>query len=143
VVQGVETKTRRLLRFRVQRRLELLNLLGVGRLIANRHRSRAPSCVVHELRFLPSAGIARFPRYYEPLRHLDRPGLSLAGVLLRLLPPARLPLLNPTSIRDMPTPLPRRNRGVRWSFSFLRGGGLPEIQSRSASASFVSSLAHL
>jgi hypothetical protein len=37
-----------------------------------------------EVRSLPSAGITRFPRYYEPLRHPTRPGLSLAGVRLVL-----------------------------------------------------------
>src|SRR5712671_6820379 len=35
-----------------------------------------------ELRPLPSAGITRFQRYYEPLRHPKAPGLSLAGLQL-------------------------------------------------------------
>ena len=35
-----------------------------------------------ELRLLPSAGITRPRRYYGPLRHPTRPGLSLAGVRL-------------------------------------------------------------
>ena len=35
-----------------------------------------------EVRPLPSAGVTRFQRYYEPVRHPTRPGLSLAGVRL-------------------------------------------------------------
>jgi len=37
-----------------------------------------------ELRSLPSAGITRLQRYYEPLRHPNAPGLSLAGVRLAI-----------------------------------------------------------
>jgi len=44
--------------------------------------SFATSCVSLELRSLPSAGITRFPWYYEPLRHPRAPGLSLTGVRL-------------------------------------------------------------
>src|SRR5450756_6943 len=39
-------------------------------------------CVGPELRPLPSTGITRLQRYYEPLRHPKAPGLSLAGVRL-------------------------------------------------------------
>src|SRR3954462_273075 len=45
-------------------------------------RSLTTSCVCLELRPLPSAGITRLPRYYEPLRHPSAPGLSLTGVRL-------------------------------------------------------------
>src|SRR6476619_3817957 len=45
-------------------------------------RSLTASCVGLELRPLPSPGITRFHRYYEPLRHPSAPGLSLAGVRL-------------------------------------------------------------
>src|SRR4029077_10384477 len=45
-------------------------------------RSLATSCVCLELRPLPSPGIARLQRYYEPLRHPSAPGLSLTGVRL-------------------------------------------------------------
>ena len=31
---------------------------------------------------LPSTGVTRLPRYYEPLRHTERPGLALAGLRL-------------------------------------------------------------
>jgi hypothetical protein len=40
------------------------------------------SCVCLELRPLPSPGITRLPRYYEPLRHPSAPGLFLTGVRL-------------------------------------------------------------
>ena len=46
--------------------------------------SFATFCGCLELRSLPSAGVTRFPRYYEPLRHPRAPGLSLAGVRLIL-----------------------------------------------------------
>ena len=36
----------------------------------------------HTLRSLPSTGVTRLPRYYEPLRHPTRPGLSLASCQL-------------------------------------------------------------
>src|SRR3984893_18535613 len=36
-------------------------------------------CVCLELRSLPSTGVTRLPRYYEPLRHPKAPSLSLAG----------------------------------------------------------------
>ena len=40
------------------------------------------SCICLELRPLPSTGITRFPRYYEPLRHPRAPEPSLTGVRL-------------------------------------------------------------
>ena len=46
--------------------------------------SFATSRVCLELRSLPSAGVTRLQRYYEPLRHPTAPGLSLAGVRLIL-----------------------------------------------------------
>src|SRR5258705_9882963 len=42
-------------------------------------RSFPTYCVCLELRSLPSTGITRLQRYYEPLRHPKAPGLSLAG----------------------------------------------------------------
>jgi len=45
-------------------------------------RSLTTSCVRLELRSLPSTGVTRLQRYYEPLRHPRAPGLSLAGVRL-------------------------------------------------------------
>src|SRR5215471_8776124 len=45
-------------------------------------RSLTTSCVGLELRPLPSPGVTRLQRYYEPLRHPSAPGLSLTGVRL-------------------------------------------------------------
>jgi hypothetical protein len=43
-----------------------------------------------ELRPLPSTGVTRLPRYYEPVRHPRRPGPALTGVRLRAATPHRL-----------------------------------------------------
>jgi hypothetical protein len=40
------------------------------------------SCVRLQLRPLPSTGVTRLRRYYEPLRHPSRPGLSLTSCQL-------------------------------------------------------------
>src|SRR6202171_6428635 len=62
-------------------------------------RSLTAYCVCLELRLLPSAGITRLQRYYEPLRHLRAPGLSLAGVRLVIADHAlRLPVLRTLSL---------------------------------------------
>src|SRR6202790_5876069 len=64
-------------------------------------------CVCLELRSLPSTGITRLQRYYEPLRHLRAPGLSLAGV--RLVIPdhtLRLPVLRTLSLCTCCRPYP-------------------------------------
>src|SRR3982074_1687810 len=45
-------------------------------------RSLATCCVRLELRSLPSTGVNRLRRYYEPLRHPGAPGLSLASIRL-------------------------------------------------------------
>ena len=73
-------KTSRLC-FRVQRHLQFLNTLSelIGCPIS---RSFTTYCVCLELRSLPSTGITRLQRYYEPLRHPRAPGLSLAGFRL-------------------------------------------------------------
>ena len=57
------------------------NSLGVIRLIANLPFVVA-SCVRLQLRLLPSTGITRLRRYYEPLRHPSQPGLSLTSCQL-------------------------------------------------------------
>ena len=68
----------------MQRRLQLLNtwleLLGSSPI----PRSFVASCVSFQLRPLPSTGITRLRRYYEPLRHPKRPGLSLTSCQLIL-----------------------------------------------------------
>src|ERR1700716_4044602 len=47
-------------------------------------RSFTTYCVCLELRSLPSTGVTRLPRYYEPLRHPKAPDLSLAGIRLAI-----------------------------------------------------------
>ena len=49
-------------------------------------RSITTYCVCPELRPLPSTGITRLQRYYEPLRHPSAPGLALAGFQLVVAP---------------------------------------------------------
>ena len=69
---------------------------GVNRL-APISRLSSPSALGLELRPLPSTGVTRRPRYYEPLRHPGGnpacgvgPGLSLTGVRLRVTRPPPL-----------------------------------------------------
>src|SRR5205823_9000785 len=72
-------KTSRL-SFRVQRLLQFLTLAElIGCPIS---RSFTTYCVCLELRSLPSTGVTRLPRYYEPLRHPRAPSLSLTGFRL-------------------------------------------------------------
>src|SRR6202162_3033259 len=62
-------------------------------------RSFTTYCVCLELRSLPSTGITRLQRYYEPLRHPRAPGLSLAGVRLGIAAHALgLPVLRALSL---------------------------------------------
>src|SRR5713226_7903275 len=56
----------------------LMELLGSSPI----PRSFVASCVSFQLRPLPSTGVTRLRRYYEPLRHPTRPGLSLASCQL-------------------------------------------------------------
>ena len=73
-------------------------LNGVARL-APISRLSAPSTMGLELGFLPSTGVTRLPRYYEPLRHPKWPGLSLAGCRLGVAPPPpRFPVLRRISV---------------------------------------------
>src|SRR5271170_8372070 len=61
--------------------------------------SFATSRVCLELRSLPSAGITRLQRYYEPLRHPKTPSLSLAGLRLVIADHAMgLPVLRTLSL---------------------------------------------
>ena len=97
---------------------------------------------------VPSAGITRLRRYYGPLRHPKRPGLSLAGVRLRVTHPHRMgfPCCVRSPFTDMPPSLPRWPAGpgiARWTaysnrFPVPRGCGLPHLCARSASTSVVS-----
>jgi len=74
--------------------------------------SRSASCAGPELRPLPSIGITRLHRYYEPLRHPKRPRLSLAGCRFEGTSLDRwgFPCCAPSPCTCMPSPLPRRDR---------------------------------
>ena len=62
-------------------------------------KSLTTCCVCLELRSLPSTGITRLQRYYEPLRHPKAPGLSLTGFRLVLADHALgLPVLRTLSL---------------------------------------------
>ena len=62
-------------------------------------RSFTTYCVCLELRSLPSTGITRLQRYYEPLRHPKAPGLSLTGFQLVIADHASgLPVLRALSL---------------------------------------------
>src|SRR6202171_462680 len=66
---------------------------------------------IPEVRPLPSTGITRLPRYYEPVRLPRRPGLSLAGVRLGPKPTVwGLPGCVRSPYAGMLSPLPRRDR---------------------------------
>ena len=79
VPEGVEAEGWFSLSFRLQRGLERLNRCsGVARLIVN-HRAVGPSLAWIGAGLLPSTGVTRPRRYYEPIRHLPRPALALAG----------------------------------------------------------------
>ena len=105
-------------------------------------RLSVTSCVGLELRPLPSTGVTRCQRYYGPLRHPRRPGLSLTGVRLRVTRPHRLgfPVLRWISMYRhavVITPVARWvliARGTAYSnrFPVPSGGGLPHIPARSA-----------
>src|SRR4051812_17139174 len=79
----------------MQRRLELLNLRWRYEAHRQSPGSRALCDAGLELRPLPSTGVTRRRRYYGPVRHPARPGLSLAGVRLEVtrLHRAGLPVL--------------------------------------------------
>src|SRR5271157_4209111 len=75
-------------------------------------RSFVASCVSFQLRPLPSPGITRLQRYYGPLRHPTRPGLTLAGCRLTLSITAGASRVASGPLASMPSPLPRQ---VRWN----------------------------
>src|SRR6266702_2581081 len=61
-----------------------------------------------EVRPLPSTGITRLRRYYEPVRHPTRPDLSLAGFRLGEVSHRwGFPCCVRSPCADMPSPLPR------------------------------------
>ena len=101
-----------------------------------------------ELRPLPSTGVTRRQRYYEPLRHPGRPGLSLAGVRLRVTRPHRLgfPVFRWISVYRhavVITPVARwvgslMGRPIPAVSLLASGCGLPRLVAGSASTLVVS-----
>jgi hypothetical protein len=78
----------------VGRRLRILNWNWEVHRLAPLSLSFSSASDLLELRSLPSTGVTQLPRYYEPVRHPKRPGLSLAGLQLGFrFPPMGLPVL--------------------------------------------------
>lgn len=98
-----------------------------------------PSDDASEVRPLSSTGIARFRRYYGPLRHPIRPGLSLAGCQLAVTRRHRwgFSCCSTFPCADMPSPLPRWDRKPSRSLRVCNSG-LPRPIVGSAPTSFVS-----
>src|SRR5262249_19701347 len=121
-------------------------VVGVSRLAPISGLS-TPSDMGLELGPLPSAGITRRRRYYGPLRHPGRPGLSLTGVRLspRDSPPgaSRVAPVPPSRHAVVITPvdsLGRFARGPAYSSLALivSDVGLPRVSAGSASTLIVS-----
>src|SRR6202043_2269033 len=105
-------------------------------------RSLTTCCVCLELRPLPSPGIARLHRYYEPLRPPSAPGLSLAGV--RLIIPDHalgLPVLRALSLCTCCRHYPGAASGRIGSLSHPAVSAFPENPVGSACASSFSRFA--
>jgi hypothetical protein len=75
-------------------------------------------CVNLELRPLPSTGITRLPRYYEPLRHPKAPGLSLTGIQLVIAPRHGASRVACVSLVYMLSPIPRCSNWDRHLLKF-------------------------
>ena len=104
--------------------------------------SRAASCVCLELRPLPSPGVTRLQRYYEPLRHPTAPGLSLAGVRLITLDHAMgFPVLRTLSLCTCCRHYPGAATGCRLRSSHPAVTAFPENVVGSACTSSFSRLA--
>src|SRR5262245_13839514 len=103
------------------------------------HRLWATSDVDLELRSLPSPGVTRLRRYYEPLRHPRRPRLSLAGFRLAVTRghrwgfPCSVFLLCPRAVATTPVGL----LGA-CIVRYPSGTGLPRYTGGSAPTSLVS-----
>src|SRR5271170_348453 len=105
-------------------------------------RSFATFCVCLELRSLPSAGVTRFPRYYEPLRHPTPPSLSLAGVWLVIPDHAMgLPVLRTLSLCTCCRQYPGAAAERRLRSSHPAVSAFPEIAVGSACTSSFSRIA--
>ena len=105
-------------------------------------RSFTTYCVCLELRSLPSTGITRLPRYYEPLRHPRAPGLSLTGFQLVIADHASgLPVLRALSLCTCCRHYPGAAAGRITSLVHPTVSAFPERVVGSACASSFSRLA--
>ena len=126
---------------RVGRRLQILNVRGEVNRLSPLSLSVSSATGLLELGSLPSTGVTRLPRYYEPVRHPRRPGLSLAGVRLGFRsPPMGLPVLQqlpvcrhavtitPVGLLDLIV----HDEGLSTTSVFTSDGGLPRYIGGSA-----------
>ena len=105
-------------------------------------RSFTTYCVCLELRSLPSTGITRLQRYYEPLRHPKAPDLSLAGVRLVIADHALgLPVLRALSLCTCCRHYPGAAAGLTVSLIHPVVSAFPENPVGSACASSFSRFA--
>src|SRR5882724_13647726 len=105
-------------------------------------KSLTTCCVCLELRSLPSTGITRLQRYYEPLRHPRAPGLSLAGIRLVIAGHTlELPVLRTLSLCTCCRHYPAQRLGVLFALLHPAVSAFPERVVGSACASSFSRLA--
>ena len=101
---------------------------GVARLIVN-HRAVGPSLTWFGAGLLPSAGVTRPRRYYEPIRHLPRPAPTLSDRPLprscRLRAPRQSSLVAPRFSPHVLPPPPRWDRQVRVSLASPAASAFP------------------
>jgi hypothetical protein len=126
---------------RVGRRLQIVNVRGEVNRLSPLSLSFSSATDLLELGSLPSTGVTRLPRYYEPVRHPRRPGLSLAGVRLGFRsPPMGLPVLQQlpvcrhavTNTPVGPLDLIVHDEGLSTTSVFTSDGGLPRYIGGSA-----------
>src|SRR5229473_2956429 len=105
-------------------------------------RSFTTYCVCLELRSLPSTGVTRLPRYYEPLRHPRAPSLSLTGFRLVIADHALgLPVLRTLSLSTCRRQYPGAAAGRILRSSHPAISAFPDMAVGSACTSSFSRLA--
>ena len=82
-----------------------------------------------EPRPLPSIGITLFPRYYGPLRHPAAPRLALTGfrLIARTISLQGFPCCACLPLPYMPSPIPRRNHRLLFSFASPMATAFPVL----------------
>ena len=123
---GSRTRTHAV--FRVRRHRQLLNISGVDRFPIS--MSFATCCVCLELRSLPSTGVTRLPRYYEPLRHPRRPACPSRASGWSVIPDRHalgLPVLRALSLWACCRQYPGAAAGRRLRSSHPAVSAFPEV----------------